>query len=142
MLMELFCDWFEGQFNNRKQTYNNPREAQFVTARHERVSKYEFYCSYSYQKSRFPYRELDFAVQYHDGEIFLTDKITRSHLVFKHEGSTFTSYTEHRTDDRLYIYQAILGENFYEVNDRCYDSNGNLLRGLPDNSFFQFKKIV
>lgn len=142
MLMELFCDWFEGQFNNRKQTLNKPREAQYVIARHERTAPCEFYCSYSYQKSRFPYRELDFLVQYSDGEVFLTDRITRAHLKFKHEGSTFTCYTEHRTEEKLYIYQAVLGENFYEVNDRCYDKSGTLIRGLPEDTFFEFKKVV
>ena len=142
MLMELFCDWFEGQFNNRLQTLNNPREAQRIIARHERTSTHEFYCRYSLHNSKFPYRELLFNLKYGNGEVVLTDHINGSSLNFKHVGSRFVCHTERRIDDKLYIYHGILSEGFYRVNDQCYDSKNSLVRGLPDETFFELKKVM
>ena len=142
MLMELFCDWFEGQFNNRLQTLNNPREAERITARHERTSTYEFYCSYSIHNSKFPYREVLFTTNYFEGEVFLTDNVTGTSLNFKHIGSRFVCHTERRLNNKLYIYHGILGEGFYKVNDQCYDSKHSLVRGLPDETFFELKKVM
>lgn len=140
MLMELFCEWFEGQFNNRQQALNNPREAQNIIARHERTSNFEFYCSYSVMNSKFPYRELLFNMRYGEGVVYLTDNISGASLNFKHKGSTFVCHSEHRTKDKLYIYDGVLGEGFYKVNDQCYDSDKTLLRGLPNDTFFDLKK--
>lgn len=140
MLMELFSDWFEGRFNNRQQALNNPREAQSIIARHERTDQYQFYCSYSIMGSKFPYRELEFDMKYGEGVVFLTDHISGASLNFKHKGSTFLCHSEHRVKDKLYIYTGVLGEGFYKVNDQCYDSSKSLVRGLPNESFFDLKK--
>ena len=142
MLMELFCDWFIGNFHNREQIYDDPKSAQYIMARHEREGENEIYCAYTYHRSKYPYRELLFNVQYENGEIHLTDKLTRAHLRFKHEGSTFKASVEHRSGDKLYIYKAVLGEGFYRVNDQCYNLEGDLIRGLPDDEWFRFKKVL
>lgn len=142
MLMELFCDWFVGSFNNRSQAYGDPRSARYVIVQHEKTGVNEFYCAYTYHRSKTPYRELLLRASYENGDIHLTDLNSRATMVFKHEGSTFNCSVEHRKDDKLYIYEAILGEGYYYVNDQCYDKDGNLVRGLPNENWFEFKKIV
>jgi len=140
MLMDLFCEWFVGSFNNRQQTYDDPRSARYVMARHERTAENELYCSYYYNRSKFPYREMQFKMNYLDGDIHLTD-LSGKKLIFVKDGSSFISNTEYRHNDKLYVFEAVLGKNRYRVNDRCY-SEGELVRGLDSESWFEFKKVV
>ena len=107
MLMELFCEWFTGSFNNRDQVYADPRSARYVMARHERTAENEFYCSYYYQRAKFPYREMEFKMNYLDGDIHLVDH-TGKKLVFSKDGSCFISSTQHRHNGKLYIFDCCL----------------------------------
>ena len=140
MLMELFCDWFEGSFHNREQTYADPRSARYVMARHERSAENEFYCSYYYNRAKFPYREMLFKINSLDGDVHLTDSHGKK-LIFVKDGSSFIANVDYRHNGKLYVFDAVLGKNRYRVNDRCYDGE-DLVRGLESESWFEFKKVV
>ena len=141
MLMELFCDWFCGSFNNRMQTFTHPKEARYVMARHDQIFENQIECSYYYHRNKTPYRQMLFDVKYQNGSVHLTDS-TGKELVFKHRASSFIAETEHRIDNKIYVFSAVLTDGLYRVNDQCYDLDGDLVRGLPDKSWFEFKKTM
>lgn len=140
MLMDLFFDWFCGSFNNRMQTFEYPKESRYVLARHERLYENLIECSYYYHRNKTPYRKVLFNVNYENGSVYLTDD-TGKQVIFNHNASSFVSQTEHRVNNKVYVYNAVLTDGLYRVNDQCYDASGDIVRGLPDKSWFEFVKV-
>ena len=139
MLMDLFCEWFEGYFNNQEQAYNRPREAAYVTARHRRTYSNQFHCTYYRSKCKTPYREVFFDIINNDGEVILRSPSASLHFKVVH--GSFVCQAEHTLNGKRYSFQATLTEHGYFLNDQCYSTTGELERGLEDGSFYEFKRI-
>jgi len=141
MLIDLFSEWFAGRFNNRRQTFADPRSAAYVIAHHERTFENQFRCSYYHHRAKSPYRVMLFDMNYHHGAIHLTDH-KGSKLVFSNEGSSFIANSNKRINNKVYVYRAVLTKDLYRVNDQCYALSGELVRGLPEESWFEFNKAL
>lgn len=138
MMFETFCDWYEGSWNNREQTYTNPREAAYVLASHKRVSENQFHCTYYHHRSKTPYRDLLLNVEHRDNVVLLKNSMTT--LPFKLEGGTYVCKTQVKRNGSLYVFEAYLRDKYYGLNDQCFDSEGRMIRGLEDGSLFRFRK--
>ena len=138
-MLGIFCEWFEGDWNNQKQIQSNPRAAAYVHVRHERIGMNSFLCSYRYNKARYPYREYTCSVAHNDGEIIV--KSAAAEIIFHLENGCFRNRScEHgvNTIER----EIYLGQNHYHVMDKCTDPEGNLLWGLEGNQFFWFDRAL
>ena len=136
-LMYTFMKWFEGDWNNQKQAYSNPRSAPFVHVKHERISNNSFRCSYRYHRKKKPYRDFTVEVINNDGEIIL--KNPRMDIIFKLESGVFVTSSRQTVDGIEYINEAYLGNKHYSVWDEGRDiKTGELKWGLNDGGFFEF----
>ncbi len=139
ILMDTFIEWFEGQWSNQTQVFNDPKSASLVRVVHERTFENQFRCAYYIHKSRSPYRDMTFDLDYNDTDIHLT--CGASKLIFSVVHGGFVCNTQQTIDGRTYIFKAYLRENYYRVNDQCFDAAGNLLRGLANDADFTFQKV-
>jgi len=57
MELDLFCDWFEGEFHNWTQASANPTKWAHIYVKHERIEEKKFKTSSRYNYSDKPYRE-------------------------------------------------------------------------------------
>ena len=86
--LDIFCDWFTGNWNNRKQAYSNPKGQAYVMARHEKISDREIQCVYNYHRDKTPYRDFTLSVNAIDSDIILKDK--NIELVYSLYGGVYT----------------------------------------------------
>lgn len=141
MVFDIFCDWFQGHWNNRTQAYNNPRGQAYVVAVHNRIAHDQFKCIYTRHRERMPYRDIELDVKNNNGEIVLSSvgKV-RSELRFNLEGGTFVCNSKNIIDGKTYITQGYLNKEHYHMNDQCFDEKGKLIRGLENGEFYEFLK--
>jgi len=63
IMLEEFCSYFEGYFNNQKQAFNHPREFAMIELQHTKVSDNLFQVTQGYvMDSGNPYREVEIEV--------------------------------------------------------------------------------
>ena len=136
--LDIFCDWFTGSWNNRSQAYSNPRGQAYVLARHDRISETEFQCVYHYHREKTPYRDFTLSIHAIDNDIILRDRHIK--LVYSLYGGAYTCRFDETFDGKRYVFDAVLGDGFYRLNDQCFEK-GKLIRGLPTGEFYDFRKI-
>lgn len=56
-MIETFCEWFEGKFDNWEQASSNPSKWSHIYIVHEKISDRKFKTSSRYNYSQVPYRE-------------------------------------------------------------------------------------
>ncbi len=71
--LNLFCQWFEGKFDNWEQASSNPTKWAHIYITHERVDERKFLTSSRYNYSNKPYREQEV-------------EITQPHVIGDHVG--------------------------------------------------------
>ena len=136
--LDIFYDWFTGRWNNVNQAHSNPKGQAYVLARHERVSDREFQCVYNYHRDKTPYRDFTLTVDALDNDIILKDKQIK--LVYSLYGGAYTCDFDQVLNKKRYVFQAVLGDGFYRLNDQCFE-DGRLIRGLPTGEYYDFRKI-
>lgn len=140
LLLDIFCDWFEGSWSNRNQAYSNPKAAAYVIAKHTRTYENQFHCEYYYHKNKKPYREMYLDLHWHDSDIVLRNGPAT--MTFQVVHGSFICDTSHVIADKKYNFRAALTQSKYLLNDQCYDNKGSLIRGLPDKEWYEFSKSI
>ena len=44
-MIDKFCDWFEGEFDNWTQAASNPTKWAHIIVKHEKISEYKYHTS-------------------------------------------------------------------------------------------------
>lgn len=139
LMLDTFCTWFTGAWQNKRQAYGNPRGQAFVHVVHSRVSEYEFRCTYTYHKKKSPYRDFQVKVLHNDGIIVVKNPVTD--INFKLQSGIFVTDSRVQVGHTLHISEAYLGPNHYHVVDQGFDvNNGSQLWGLEPGCMYEFDR--
>ena len=69
-MIDQFCDWFEGTFNNKIQAFTYPSRYAYIVVQHRKVSDGWFYGEQAYfNKLKKPYRQFLLNIKEEDGKI-------------------------------------------------------------------------
>ena len=63
-MIDKFCDWFEGEFDNWTQAASNPTKWAHIIVKHEKISEYKYHTSSRYSYMQKPYREQTVEIEY------------------------------------------------------------------------------
>ena len=55
-MIDKFCDWFEGEFDNWTQAASNPTKWAHIIVKHEKIDEYKYHTSSRYSYMDKPYR--------------------------------------------------------------------------------------
>ena len=61
-MIDKFCEWFEGEFDNWTQAASNPTKWAHIIVKHEKIEEYKFHTSSRYSYMDTPYREQEVEV--------------------------------------------------------------------------------
>ena len=140
--LNLFCQWFEGKFDNWEQASSNPTKWAHIYITHERVDERKFLTSSRYNYSDKPYREQEV-------------EITQPHVIGDHVGIIIV---KNPACDMIFSYiengKFFLGHSSEGCTwkDKPLDSKAKLFNGEyhtwdkgyweGSDGFFTFKKNV
>lgn len=155
-MIEEFCRYFEGYFNNQKQAFANPSEFALIEIEHHQISSNKFKASQKYNTDPNPYRKTIIEViekkdylllkNYKDNEEM--NYLSGCDVIMKYKDGKFFGKNSCKEcivpwgDKTTYLMtESILGENLYEVIDQGFDveSDGQVWGSF--NGFFRFDKI-
>ena len=71
-MIDKFCDWFEGEFDNWTQAASNPTKWAHIIVKHEKISEYKYHTSSRYSYMKKPYREQTVEIEYVCPELILS----------------------------------------------------------------------
>ena len=159
-MIDKFCNWFEGEFNNQRQAFENPTRFAMIEVIHEKIDEHKFSIKQQYMVDRVPYRQAIIEVVHLD-ELNLILKNYRDDLTpipgcdimvsYSPENDEFIGgsqgndcivpWQDHGVMVNTYLStQFILSENLYKVIDKGYSSEtGKQLWG-SEFGMFQFIK--
>ena len=158
-MIDKFCDWFEGEFNNQRQAFENPTRFAMIEVFHEKIGDNKFSIKQQYMVDRIPYRQAVIEVVQLD-ELNLVLRNYRDDLTpvpgcdilvkYSPENYEFTGGSQgndckvpwQENGQILETYlstQFILSENNYKVIDKGYNNEGVRIWG-SEHGLFEFKK--
>jgi len=159
-MIDKFCNWFEGEFNNQRQAFENPTRFAMIEVIHERIDEHKFSIKQQYMVDRVPYRQAIIEVVHLD-ERNLILKNYRDDLTplagcdimvsYSPENDEFVGgsqgndciipWQDHGVMVNTYLStQFILSENLYRVVDKGFSSEtGKQLWG-SQYGMFEFRK--
>ena len=70
-MIDKFCDWFEGEFDNWTQAASNPTKWAHIIVKHEKISEYKYHTSSRYSYMDKPYREQTVEIEYVSPELII-----------------------------------------------------------------------
>jgi CpeT protein len=156
-MIEEFCKYFEGYFNNQRQAFANPREFALIEICHDQIGDSKFRISQKYNIDPEPYRKTivevieqdenhlvlknfkddqdltplpgcDIIFEYRDGEFF-GKNICKECIVPRGIKTTYL------------MTESILSDNYYKVIDQGFDIETDEQIWGSFNGFFEFDKI-
>ena len=159
-MIETFCNWFEGYFNNQIQAFSNPREYALIELEHRQISSDTFKVTQKYNYDDKPYRETIIKIS----EIDSTQLLLRN---YKEDGDSLTlidgcdiimqfddfdnSFYGKNTCKNCIVprgikttylmTESILSNNLYMVIDRGFDVDTDEQIWGSTHGNFQFNKI-
>lgn len=155
-MIEEFCRYFEGYFNNQYQAFANPREFALIELEHHQISDTKFRVSQKYNIDLDPYRKTIIEVIQEDDHLLLKNykddenltPIPGCDVIMKYKDGKF--YGKNSCKDCIVPWgvkttylmtESILSENLYEVIDQGFDVESDEQIWGSFNGFFRFDKI-
>ena len=134
-MIDKFCDWFEGEFDNWTQAASNPTKWAHIIVKHEKISEYKYHTSSRYSYMDKPYREQTVDIEYVCPELIIVHN-PACDIVFKWTGIYFEGESEPdcQWNGEPLESKARLYENEYHTWDKGYWEGSE--------GFFHFKKNV
>jgi len=134
-LIDKFCDWFEGEFDNWTQAASNPTKWAHIIVKHEKISEYKYHTSSRYSYMQKPYREQTVDIEYVCPELIIVHN-PACDIVFKWTGIYFEGESDPdcQWNGVPLESKARLYENEYHTWDVGYWEGSE--------GFFHFKKNV
>ena len=86
-LLDRFCLWFEGEFDNWEQASSNPSSWAHIFLVHKKIGDRKFYTTSRYNYSNTPYREQEVTIEEDHGIIIVNNPICNLH--FSYNGHYF-----------------------------------------------------
>ena len=136
-MIDKFCDWFEGEFDNWTQAASNPTKWAHIIVKHEKIDEYKYHTSSRYSYMKDPYREQTVSIEWSE----FAPNIIIVHnpacdIVFKWTGIYFEGESEPdcQWNGQPLESKARLYENEYHTWDVGYWEGSE--------GFFHFKKNV
>lgn len=159
-MIEKFCQYFEGYFNNQIQAFSNPREYALIELEHHLIDEYTFKISQKYNYDDKPYRETIIKIsKIDDTQLLLQNYRKEDSDLLLIEGCDIIM-TFNSDDNSFYgknickecivprgikttylMTESILSENLYMVIDRGYDVDTHEQIWGSTHGYFQFNKI-
>jgi CpeT protein len=154
-MIEKFCEYFKGYFNNQKQAFSYPSKFALIELYHEKLDDHKFKIKQKYSISDTPYRESIIKIIENDNFLLLknykNDGETEINgcdvLVFEKEGEFLGKnisnqcIIKNQGKDTYLVTESILGEGYYKVVDKGYDLYTNDQVWGSYNGFFCFNKL-
>jgi CpeT protein len=155
-MIEQFCKYFEGYFNNQKQAFANPSEFALIEIEHHQISNNKFKASQKYNTDPNPYRKTIIELIEKDDYLILKNYkdneemnyIPGCDVIMEYKDGKF--YGKNSCKDCIVpwgekttylLTESILDEYLYQVIDKGINiENGDQIWG-SFNGFFQFDKI-
>jgi CpeT protein len=158
-MIDKFCNWFEGEYNNQRQAFENPTRFAMIEIFHEKIGELSFSITQQYMVDKVPYRKAIIEVIQLD-ELNLILKNYREDLTplpgcdimvsYSPENDEFVGgiqgtecivpWSQNGQIIQTYLStQFILSELSYKVQDKGYDNQGNRVWG-SEHGFFNFIK--
>jgi CpeT protein len=157
MIVEKFCQWFEGEWNNQRQAFANPTRFAMIELIHEKIGDASFSVKQQYMVDHNAYRQsIIEVVQLDDSNIIL--KNYREDLTPVPGCDILISYSEQSSEfsggvvgnsclvpwqqEMTYLStQCILSDGLYRVVDKGLSvETGQQIWG-SDYGFFEFRKV-
>ena len=134
-MIDKFCDWFEGEFDNWTQAASNPTKWAHIIVKHEKIDEYKYHTSSRYSYMQKPYREQTVEIEYVCPELIIVNN-PACDIVFKWTGIYFEGESEPdcQWNGEPLESKARLYENEYHTWDVGYWEGSE--------GFFHFKKNV
>ena len=70
-MIDKFCDWFEGEFDNWTQAASNPTKWAHIIVKHKKIDEYKYHTSSRYSYMDKPYREQTVEIEYVSPELII-----------------------------------------------------------------------
>jgi CpeT protein len=156
-MIDKFCEWFEGEWNNQAQAFSNPTRFAMIEVIHEKISENSFSVKQAYMVDHIPYRQSIIEVVQLD-ELNLILKNYREDLTPLPGCDIIITYSEmnnefvggvvgnscmvpHEQEMTYLSTQCILSNGLYRVQDKGLSVvTGKQVWG-SDFGFFEFKKV-
>lgn len=153
-MIQKFCDYFEGYFNNRVQAFSYPSKFALIELYHEKIEENTFKIKQKYSISSTPYRESIIKVIDNGSFLLLknykenqTESIGCDILVVEKDGEFFgknisnNCIVKREGKETYLVTESILGDGYYKVIDKGFDLYTNEQVWGSFNGFFYFNKI-
>ena len=152
-MIEEFCNYFEGYFNNQKQAFNNPREFAMIELNHKRLEGNKFHVTQGYvMDNGTPYRESIIEIIENGNQIILKtykndEYVPGCDATFTKVGEEFHGditgkdcYVQRGIQNTYMTSTAILGNGYYNVIDKGFDPETDKQLWGSNHGFFLFDK--
>ena len=136
-LIDTFCEWFEGEFDNWTQAASNPTKWAHIIVKHEKISEYKYHTSSRYSYTDKPYREQTVDIEYVSPELIIVHNPACDMIFSFVEGGNYwegASEPDCHWKGQPLDSKARLYENEYHTWDVGYWEGSE--------GFFHFKKNV
>lgn len=119
-LIDIFCDWFEGEFDNWKQASTNPSKWSHIFISHKRIANRKFLTNSRYNFSKEPYRQQEVEITFNHGQIIVLNPICN--IFFNYNGHHFIGESQGGCEYKGKPFQSHvrLFENQYHSWDKGY----------------------
>ena len=157
MIVEKFCEWFEGEWNNQRQAFENPTRFAMIEVIHEKIGESSFSIKQQYMIDQVPYRQSVIEVVQLD-ELNLILKNYREDLTEVPGCDIILTYSPESSEfsggivgnscnvfwngfETFLSSQCILSEGLYRVVDKGMSvETGKQIWG-SEHGFFEFRKV-
>ena len=140
MNIDLFCQWFEGKFDNWTQAASNPTKWAHIIVEHKKIGDYKYLTSsrYSYMDEPYTIQEAEVTKPSEYAPNLLIVKNPACDMLFRFHMDNYMFYGESGEGctwkDRPLESQAKLYSNAYHTWDKGYWEGSE--------GFFTFDKVV
>ena len=119
-LIDTFCEWFEGEFDNWTQASSNPSKWSHIFVSHKKIGKRKFLTRSRYNFAKEPYREQEVTVESENGLIIVYNPICN--IIFNSNGNHFVGESQNGCEykGKPFHSQAKLFKREYHTWDKGY----------------------
>ncbi len=153
-MKKLFCEYFEGYFDNQNQAFANPHDFALISVNHKSIDQNKFRVTQQYVYESKPYRETVIEIFEQGNDILIKNfksdgltYLTGCDTIFEFDGNQFHGKNMcdkcfiHRNGKNTYLMTEIyLGKGYYKVIDSGFDIQTNQHVWGSFNGFFEFIK--
>jgi CpeT protein len=155
-MIEQFCKYFEGYFNNQNQAFANPREFALIELSHEQIGDNKFRVSQKYNIDPEPYRKTIIEIVENEGNLVIKNYkdddemsyISGCDVIFEYRDNKFYGknvckecFVKRGIKETYLMTESILSDGLYEVIDQGFDVETDEQIWGSFEGFFRFDKI-